>query len=78
MAFSTSPGGVLAQAELGHLVHEFGVEEALLARLGLAGSASRAWMLCWSKGLVVDTGGTKRDRGHAEEGERQPTGLWTA
>ena len=71
-------GGVLAQAELGHLVHQLGVEEALLARLRLAGAASRAWMLLLVEGLVVETGGAKRDRGHAEEDERQPMDLETA
>jgi hypothetical protein len=33
--FLTIPGGILAEAELGHLVHQFGVKEALLAGLGL-------------------------------------------
>ena len=63
-------GRILANAELGHLLDELGIEEALLARLGLVGPASRASMLCWSDGIAVGGGGAQRADGQAQYEDR--------
>ena len=50
---------VLLQADLSHLVNEFGVEKALLARLCLADSGFQGGNTLLIRGLVVERGRTR-------------------
>jgi hypothetical protein len=68
--FGHIPGLVLADAQLGHLLHELGVEEALLARLGLTGADfERFKSLLIGKGIIV-SGGAQEANIEAEQKKR--------
>jgi len=56
-SFLILSGGVLMKAELGHLVHKLGIEEALLARLGLEDFRLEGVDALLVDGLVVKAGG---------------------
>jgi hypothetical protein len=61
------PCGILPQAQLRHLMNQFGVEEALLARLRRDGPRLKrldALHIYW---FVIDPCGQQRDRDYAEQ-----------
>jgi hypothetical protein len=58
-------GGILLDAQLGHLMDQLGVEETLLARLRLIGARLKGLDALDVHRFVVDSGGAKGDRGNA-------------
>ncbi len=62
-------GGVLPEAEFGHFVHQFGVEEALLPRLGLAGLGFQCIDALLIGDLAIKAGGAGWNSGYSEKSE---------
>jgi hypothetical protein len=62
-------GGILSHAQLGHFVDQLGIDETLLARLGLKSPGFKGINAVLVRDFVIKSRGASRERGHCEQNE---------